>query len=439
MPLPNSTDKEAVEAFLKPLTSEDIRLFAERHKLDVSLLTNAPSSAQITLFKGEQPKEQTPLTRGIIAKNCGHIQGLPPSGKIDVTKLFPELAKKTPCQIVDALRCKFLKDPTASMGLLLQRVMNQYTSSGASNGHLAKEIEKAKAAFHKHSPSGGTDDIWYTAWVNAGYTGGSMFQDLPPGYLNCGYYYVGDSMNDKISSLKCGCSSDEVGGYVMLFQNANFYGNFQNYEIYTPGDTEDDISYVGDGFNDVTSSILIQRRFPNETDRIPLRDFIDMDTITGTVNNIAPGQLRSSGTPTLTWDLYPTGGNGEPNDPQKAFIYLIIPAQANTGQWFFGGWYDVQIRYWIYLYVDGNGQLQGYVNWWGYWVQGGLYTNGVASALQNQIPQHLDPVNALVSQAVTLANAGGPFSLIYYLPGMGGPAGNTNDGVSIIAAKQSSD
>jgi hypothetical protein len=438
LPLPppkSDTDKDAVEAFLKPLTSEDITLLASRHKLDVSLLTNPVSSTQTALVKGNHPSNLAPLTHAIIAKNYGHLPAFSSDVTVEVDKLFPELADKTPTEIVEALRVKFEKKPSPTSGLLLQRVINQYTAQGKCEGNLSKEIEKAKAAFHKPSHSGATDDIWYTAYVDANYGGATFFEDLPSGYINGGYYYVGDSFNDKLSSIKIGCSSNEVGGYVMLFQNAYFYGNFQNYTVSTPGDPETDISYVGNGFNDQASSIIIQRRFPNETRPIPLSDLVPLNTITAEVNSISPN-LRTSGNPILTWDLYPTGANNDPNEPSKAYIYLEIPCQVNTNQWFFGGWYDCQIRYWIYLYVDGNGDLQGYVDYWGYWVQGGLYTNGVASALAQEIPQHLGPVNALVSQATRLANVAGPFNFIYYLPGNGGASGNTNDGVTIVAVKR---
>jgi hypothetical protein len=102
----------------------------------------------------------------------------------------------------------------------------------------------------------------------------------------------------------------------------------------------DDVGYVGSSFNDITSSILISRRFANETPAIPLSAHISQASISAIVNR--QQDVRSSGNTTFTWDLMPTGpyssSDWHPNAPGRIFIYLIVPIQVNTNQWFFGGW-----------------------------------------------------------------------------------------------------
>lgn len=443
LPPPSETGRAAVQAFLSNLTAEDIRCLADRHKIDINLLMSPIAASTASGIKAEAPLHLAPLTSKDIARNDLHIEAIAPHLG-DFETFIPSLKKKEPAALIRTLVQRFKEESTTENGQLLQAAMNRYTSTGTVEGHLKEAIEEARAIFHKgHEPDarlGGTDDIWYQAWVDASYRGASIFQDMGPGWLYYGYRYVGDAMNDKISSLKAGCSRNEVGGYVLLFENASFEGKFQKYTLTGPSQTEDDVSYVGGDFNDITSSTLIVRRFPNETSPVSIGSLIPQQSILDIINSQT--DVRSHGNTAFTWDMWPTGPTSgddwHPNDTNKTFIYINVPIQVNTHQWFFGGWYDAQVRYWIYLYVDGNGKLQGYVDWWGYWVQGGLYTGPVASGLSSKIPGTIGQVNNLIGQALALANiAGAPYNFTYYLPGTGTATGNTWDGVSVVGVKRS--
>jgi len=185
---------------------------------------------------------------------------------------------------------------------------------------------------------------------------------------------------------------------------------------------------------------MMIRRFPNETEPIDIANLVPESAILNIVNSQGKN-IRSGGSTTFTWDVNPTGptsgSDWHPNAPNMSFIYLIVPIQVNTNEWFFGGWYNCQVRYWIYLYTNDSGTLEGSVYASGYWVQGGLYTGGVASALKSKIPATIPAVNSIVSQALTLANAAAPngYDLVYYLPG-NGTSGNTFDGVRIVGVKR---
>ncbi|MFL6465407.1 MAG: hypothetical protein ACJ73N_13470 [Bryobacteraceae bacterium] len=95
-----------------------------------------------------------------------------------------------------------------------------------------------------------------------------------------------------------------------------------------------------------------------------------------------------------------------------------------------------QVRYFVYLYVDSNGKLQGYVAYWGYYVEGGAISGDVAAGLRGAIPGTIPKVNALISQALSLANAGSPYQYVYYLPGRFNLTGNVFDDVTIVAVKR---
>jgi hypothetical protein len=266
-----------------------------------------------------------------------------------------------------------------------------------------------------------------------------MFLELQPGWVYWAETYVGDAMNDKISSLICTCTSDEVGGNFCLFENANFVGRYQNYNVTVPsgidGYVEEDVSYVGDDFNDITSSILLIRRFANETSPVSIGALVPQNDITNIVN--AQSQVSSAGAATFTWDMWPTGptssSDWHPNDPDKVFIYVLIPINVDTQTIF--GTYSAQVRYWIYVYVDGNGQLQGYVDYYGCWVQGGWITGDVQNKLMQKIPGTIGQVNNLVSGALAFANIGGPYRFCYYLPGKNSLTGSTWDDVTVVAVR----
>jgi len=115
------------------------------------------------------------------------------------------------------------------------------------------------------------------------------------------------------------------------------------------------------------------------------------------------------------------------------FLYVVVPVHIDTHTIF--GTYYAEVRYWIYLYVDSQGNLQGYVNWFGCYVQGGWITGDVQNGLMSAIPGTIGQVNDLVSQALDLANIGGPYRFMYYLPGTNAFTGNTWDDVSVVAVR----
>jgi hypothetical protein len=135
--------------------------------------------------------------------------------------------------------------------------------------------------------------------------------------------------------------------------------------------------------------------------------------------------------------MWPTGPTSDsdwhPNDPGKRFIYVIVPINVDTGTIF--GTYSCQVRYWIYIYVDGSGNLQGYVDWYGCWVQGGWITGQVENDLMQKIPGTIPQVDNLVSQAMGLANIGAPYRFSYFLPGTNALTGSTWDDVTVVAVR----
>jgi hypothetical protein len=62
--------------------------------------------------------------------------------------------------------------------------------------------------------------------------------------------------------------------------------------------------------------------------------------------------------------MWPTGGSSgdrHPNDVDRTSIYGNVPINVRSLAW---PHFYAQVRYFVYLYVDSNGRLQGNVDYW---------------------------------------------------------------------------
>jgi hypothetical protein len=87
-------------------------------------------------------------------------------------------------------------------------------------------------------------------------------------------------------------------------------------------------------------------------------------------------------------------------------------------------WYctaaDGNISYYLFLYLDGNGHLQGYVDGWSYDYSGGgpFCTGSINQNLNNAVPGGMSTVQGILDTALRLLSSS-TFSMLYYLPGSG--------------------
>jgi hypothetical protein len=127
------------------------------------------------------------------------------------------------------------------------------------------------------------------------------------------------------------------------------------------------------------------------------------------------------------------GADAHPNAPDKAFLYIRIPISVDVPNWFD---YDAEVRYWVYLYVDGTGILRAHLEGYGAWVEGGIITGTVLARLMERIDPTRDTVRAFVDGAMNTANLLGPFESVYFLPGRHDAIGHTDDDVSIVLVRR---
>jgi hypothetical protein len=383
-------------------------------------------------FLVDPPSHIERPSAAVLTANNRSTAGTPPFH--DVAPFLPDITDLSPLEALEVLENRFKAEPSHQTALLLQSAMNRIYAAPSRDESHRTAVERALALLSESDTRNQTDNIWYTLYEHADFHGMASFDSMTPGF---GYWrwptFAQLGMNDIFSSLSFGASENEVGGAVLLFEHERYFGQYRAY-IPTPGRITF-VNYVGNDFNDMASSLLIVRRFPRETPPVSLGSLVPKSAIIDIVN--ATPKVRPDGDPIFTWDMWPAGGTSDdfhPNDINSTFIYVIVPVMVHT-PWPYSD-YHAQARYWIRLYVDGNGQLQGYVAYWGYWVEGGIISGDVAAGLRDAIPGTIPQVNTLVGRAVALANVGGPYSYVYYLPGRFQLAGSVFDDVTIVAVRR---
>jgi hypothetical protein len=345
----------------------------------------------------------------------------------DVLDRVPALAEKSPEKALELLITRYQDDRSVRNAILLEDAINRLTLSGPVDAPSEESVTRGVGLLLESSAD--ADGIQCRVYEHKDFKGRSAVFDEYHGII---YKTVSElrsvALNDKISSLWVAASADEVGGSVIVFEHDRYFGRYARFDA-TPGSTAN-VPYVGGFMNDRTSSILIVRRFWDEMS-VFLSDLVSHDSIKAAVAKQPHIKLR--GEPILTWDMWPTGSGGHPNSPKKAYIYVRIPIVAIVDHWFD---YDAEIRFWVYLYVDSSGALQGYVDYYGEWVEDGIIHDSVRDELMKKIPKSIPEVNKLLADGLAFAKLFQPFSLVYLLPGRFDQHGNTDDDVTVVVGRR---
>jgi hypothetical protein len=325
---------------------------------------------------------------------------------------------------------QYRAEPSAKGAVLIEMAINRIGISGRSDKELDRLVEEVKNLLSEKLKGEG-DNVTGTIYQDSDFHGASMFLNLSVGGLLTGFVSLGAfNFNDKVSSAEHMASADEVGGRLFLFQNDRFFGRYVKLDA--DGGQNPKLSSLGPFMNDRTSSVLIYRKSANEVSSA-LGDLITTSQITDVISS--QDGLSSRGDPIFTWDLFPDGKDGHPNETGKMYVYIRIPVTIDVPDWPFD--YDAEIRFWIYLFVTQDGRLHAQLEYYGAWVEGGLMTDSVLAYLMGPqgIVTALGQVNGLLGPATDVANAFGPFSSAYLLPGRNEDRGNTDDDVTIVVVK----
>jgi hypothetical protein len=335
-------------------------------------------------------------------------------------------------QLENAIK-QYRAHPSHKASILVEIGINRVGISGRSEEKLLRLVSEAKQLLsEKLKTKGGEgsqgDNVTGTIFEHSDFHGSALFLNLSAGALLTGFVDLSlFQFNDKVSSAELTASPDEVGGRLFLFQNDRFFGRYAKLDANAGGAAK--LASLGSFMNDRTSSVLIYRKSADEISAA-LGSLVSASQVTGVI--ASHDELSPRGDPIFTWDLFPDGKDGHPDETWKMYIYIRLPVTVAVPHWFD---YDAEIRYWIYPFVDQNGQLHASLEYYGACVEGGVITDDVLDGLMapDGIPSSLGQVTSLISPATDAANSlSGPFSGVYLLPGRDETRGNTDDDVTVV-------
>ena len=435
-------DKASLEKLF--LDCERLKKFCEHiHacKPCLSLSSPQPDTSQINTV--EPPANMKPPTAEEIRSNFPRFQTQDFSG--DVLDLMPSLDGKDPREALELLVARYRKHPSVRNAALVEGAINRLYAVGAPDKNSGKLIDDAVQTLSQKVSDNSDessdpkkqftgDDIRCWLYEDRDFGGRILFFSEFFGVIYKAISDLPSPYRDSFSSIQVGASTTEVGGTVLLFENDRYFGRYARFDA-TPGAIVN-TRHVGGFIEDRTSSVLLVRRFDPELPPMPLGNLVSKDEIKDLVKS--KSGIRPRGEPVITWDMWPTGPeqggyDTHPNAPDMAYVALKIPITVDVPNWVFD--YDAEIRYWLYLYVDAAGVLQGYVNQYGAWVEGGILTGSVLSELMGRLPPTVDDVNSRLAAALALANLAGPFGMLYYLPGRFDSQGSTDDDVTVVLTR----
>lgn len=372
----------------------------------------------------------------------------------DIGSILPELAGQPPLAALEATVEAYRQQPNEVNEYLVQDAIVRLTSVGEldAQGQLAvaaalDTLTSVPLAYQDADQP--KDSVWSFLYRHADFKGRSALAYLGPSSI---YSSLRSSslknvdLHDRISSFRVDASAGEERGDCYIFEHERFLGRFVGVRTNAGDPTQSvDVNYIGDSLNDRTSSVLVVRRFSDESVRAlgdPLSKALIGNVVAG-VKKVK--RLRSD--PIFTWDMWPEGGDSHPNDPDKRLVQIKIPVEIDVDNWFN---YDAEIWLWIYLYIGqpsrpffgGGGELRGYVAHYGAWVESGIISGNVLDGIMDALPARFGEIEMLLNTTLGSVNAGGPFTNVFLLPGdqtqfATSPylEGHVDDNVSVVLLK----
>ena len=223
----------------------------------------------------------------------------------------------------------------------------------------------------------------------------------------------------------------EADGNLVFLKNDDFSGAFAQLS---------DAASTGDAWWNLTGhigsviSIAGNKKGKKET-RLSFRDQFLNQWETFLDGKLAGSRASRQGEPTLTWEMFPVGISSL--DPNHTYLKIYQPLHISM-PWPFSD-YAASMTYHLQLFVDGNHHLRAWGQRWAWWVEGGIKSGHIGDSLGPQVSGGLQTLVDQVNAKISVLDALGAVSDVYYLPGRqlsrigtGFITGNTNDDVTIV-------
>lgn len=242
--------------------------------------------------------------------------------------------------------------------------------------------------------------------------------------------YFGHVGNDAVSSLEIYRFSQREY-FVYLFEHDGYQGRFINFS----GDAHETVRYVGDPFNDMTSSILVVQSAKNHKS-LPIQLFRPaiQNVISSALSNRVG--IRQNGDVVISWTMWPGFASNETfiKIEQPVEITVDMDSVIKFPSKIFGidlpDWpskYNASIIYYIGLSVV-SGTLTGRIMFYNAIVESGIFQGEIRSNLMPEVASNISMVDTFLNE-----NLRGFKNLqsVYLLPGNSLVDGDTRDGVIV--------
>jgi hypothetical protein len=212
----------------------------------------------------------------------------------------------------------------------------------------------------------------------------------------------GSKFRNRISSLRAHASGNS--GQVYAFTEDNFLGPYVSCNLGNGGTSAWDS--LGGLNNDIESAVMINRGKNEVT--LGLKEQMAPDFAAAMDKKLANTPVSRKGDPLVYTRFWPG------YSPDKVFVslqqglHVEVPGILPD--------YQAEVRYDIYLYLNKNGKVRGYVAWVYVWVEGGILSHKIHDALQPQLVAGASELNSKL-QAKLAVFQGFTFTSLYLLPG----------------------
>jgi hypothetical protein len=181
----------------------------------------------------------------------------------------------------------------------------------------------------------------------------------------------------------------------------------------------------------VHSSLVWER--PNNEDVLDLSNAANNPLALSVIDGLLTGGASRRGpvrTSYVTWaNVHPGVRAGNPNrhQPWELLGTLNVDFHISTP------WYcsdaDGTITYYIFFFIDGEGQLRANVDGWSYRYDGGgpFCTGEISSRLTTAVSGGMGTVQSQIDLGISLFARSRRFSMLYFLPGHGVRSGFSQD------------
>jgi hypothetical protein len=213
----------------------------------------------------------------------------------------------------------------------------------------------------------------------------------------------GSSFGDAISSFRANAYGGKNGN-VFAFMGNHFLGDYMSLNMKDGGTSWWNV--IGSAHNDDISSAILVNREKSEF-ATGLKEQMAGDFSTALDAKLKGTQVSRSGAPRIFSNFWPG------HDPNKTFVSIEQDLHVTLDWW---PDYDAQVRYDIYLYLNGSGKVQGYVAWTYVWVEGGIFSGDIFDSLQPKLVAGASELTTKLQQKLAIFQ-GFTFSTLYLLPG----------------------